>query len=103
MLSFTNDSLFITLNGFDLGFSRGWRKTGLKAVSKEDAEKIVVDFVKEKKDAERVDVSMVEQKKEAWIVSGTCPIDLEGHPWTERFEVIVDRKGNVRSSYFSLL
>jgi len=28
---------------------------------------------------------------------------LEGHPWTEKFEVIVNRKGKIKSTYFSLL
>ena len=47
--------------------------------------------------------SYIQQKDGVWVIQGTCPIDLEGHPWTERFEVIVDRKGKVTSTYFSLL
>jgi hypothetical protein len=38
-----------------------------------------------------------------WIVRGTCPIDLEGHPWAEKFEVIIDQKGKVISLDISLL
>jgi len=75
----------------------------VKAVSKEDAKQIAVDFLRRKKDTESVDVSLVEQKDGVWIIHGMCPIDLEGHPWTERFEVIIDRKGKVKSTYFSLL
>jgi len=75
----------------------------MQAVSEEDAKQIAVDFLRRKKDTENVDVSSVEQKDGVWIIHGMCPIDLEGHPWTERFEVIIDRKGKVKSTYFSLL
>jgi len=75
----------------------------MQAVSEEDAKQIAVDFLRRKKDTEKVDVSSVEQKDGVWIIHGMCPIDLEGHPWTERFEVIIDRKGKVKSTYFSLL
>lgn len=75
----------------------------MKAVLEEDVQQIVIDFVREKKNAEKIFVSSVEQKDGVWIIHGTCPIDLEGHPWTERFEVIIDLKGKVKSTYFSLL
>ncbi len=72
-------------------------------VSEEDAQQIAVDFVKKKKKRERIAVSYVEHEGSVWIIQGTCPIDLEGHPWTERFKVVVDNKGNVTSTNFSLL
>ncbi len=75
----------------------------MNAVSEEYAQEIVVDFLKTKKDTEKVDVSSVEQKDGVWIVRGTCPIDLEGHPWAEKFEVTVDKKGRIKSTDFSLL
>ena len=75
----------------------------MKTVSEEDAQQIAVDFVRKKKSAERINVSSVEQKDGVWIISGTCPIDLEGHPWTERFEVIIDQKGKIRFTDFTLL
>ena len=75
----------------------------MRNVSKQDAKKIAVDFVRTKRKEERISVSYIEQKKDVWIVQGTCPIDLEGHPWTEKFEVVVDQKGNVTSNDFSLL
>lgn len=75
----------------------------MKDVSRESAQEIVVELVKRKKNAERIDISTVEQKAEDWIIRGTCPIDLEGHPWAEKFEVVVDPKGKVKSSYFTLL
>jgi hypothetical protein len=80
-----------------------WRNTKLKVVSQQDVQKIAVNCVKAKKDTDRIDVSMIEENGEVWVVTGTCPIDMEGHPWTERFEVVVDRSGKVRSTYFSLL
>jgi len=73
------------------------------SVSKEAAEQIVVEFLRKRKCTERVEVSAVERKKEAWIVRGTCPIDLEGHPWAEKFEVTLDTKGRVKSTDFALL
>ena len=73
------------------------------SVSKENAQEIVVDFMKKKKNTEKIDVATIEQKNQDWIVRGTCPIDLEGHPWAEKFEVVVDTKGKIKSTDFSLL
>ncbi len=75
----------------------------MQAVSEKNAKQIVVDFLRKKKNTEKVNVSSVEQKDGVWIIYGMCPIDLEGHPWTEKFEVIVNRKGKIKSTYFSLL
>jgi hypothetical protein len=72
-------------------------------VSKEFAQQIAVEFLMKSKGMERVDVSTVEQNCEIWVIRGTCPIDLEGHPWAERFEVVVDPKGRIRSTNFALL
>jgi len=75
----------------------------MQAVSEENAKQIAVNFLRKKKNTEKVNVSSVEQKDGVWIIYGMCPIDLEGHPWTEKFEVIVNRKGKIKSTYFSLL
>jgi hypothetical protein len=72
-------------------------------ISKENAQEIVVDFMKKKKNTERIDVTTVEQKNQDWIIRGTCPIDLEGHPWAEKFEVVVDTRGKIKATDFSLL
>lgn len=74
-----------------------------KGVTVDSAQQIAVEFCKKRKSIERVEVSTVEQNRDIWVVRGTCPIDLEGHPWAEKFEVIVDTKGKVKSSYFALL
>jgi hypothetical protein len=72
-------------------------------VSKESAQQIAVEFLMRRKGTERVDVSTVEQNREIWVIRGTCPIDLEGHPWAEKFEVVVDTKGKIKSTNFALL
>jgi hypothetical protein len=72
-------------------------------VSKESASQIAVDYLKKKKNTEKIDVVAVEQQDEGFIVRGTCPIDLEGHQWAEKFEVVIDLKGKVKSEYSNLL
>jgi hypothetical protein len=72
-------------------------------ISTEVARQIVVDFIKQRKRIERIEVSTVEHKNGCWVVRGTCPIDLGGHPWAEKFEVIVDQKGKIKSTDFALL
>ena len=72
-------------------------------IDKESAQQIAVDFLKRRKYTDKVDVSMVEKSKEIWVIRGTCPIDLEGHPWAEKFEIVLDTKGRVKSTNFALL
>jgi hypothetical protein len=72
-------------------------------ISTDVAQQVAVDFIKRRKSTERIEVSSVEQKDGDWIFRGTCPIDLEGHPWAEKFEVVVDQRGKIKSTDFSLL
>jgi hypothetical protein len=72
-------------------------------ITKEAAEQITVELLKKRKFTDKVEVSTVEQKHEIWIIRGTCPIDLEGHPWAEKFEVTLDTRGRVKSADFALL
>jgi len=72
-------------------------------MSKESVASIAVEFVKEQKNAEKIEVAEVEETYDGWVVTGTFPIDLEGHPWVEKFAVIVDLKGKIRTTDFSLL
>lgn len=74
-----------------------------KGITVESAQQIAVEFLMKRKSLDRVEVSTVEQNKDIWVIRGTCPIDLEGHPWAERFEVIVDTKGRIKSTNFALL
>ncbi|MGB9134898.1 MAG: hypothetical protein WCC63_04880 [Candidatus Bathyarchaeia archaeon] len=69
----------------------------------QDAQCIAVSFVKEKKNVDEVNVIVTEQKDEVWIIKGTCPIDLAGHPWRESFEITIDAKGKIRDSSFRLM
>jgi len=68
-----------------------------------DAQAIAVDFLRKVKKIEKINVSLVEHKNDCWVIRGTCPIDLEGHPWAEKFEVVVDKKGKIKFADFSLL
>jgi hypothetical protein len=72
-------------------------------VSKESASQIVVDFLKKQKNTDKIDVAMVEEQDGGWVVRGTCPIDMEGHQWAERFAVTVDLKGKITATDFALL
>jgi len=74
-----------------------------KNMSDEAAQQIAVDFLRKRKNTDRIDISTVEQRDGMWVVKGTCPIDLEGHPWAEKFEVVVDQKGKIRATEFALL
>ena len=69
----------------------------------DDIHDIVVDFVRGVKKVSEVNIVMTELKDGFWVVRGTCPIDLDGHPWRESFEVIVDLKGKIKTSNFRLV
>ncbi len=75
----------------------------MKVLMERDAQQIAIEFLKKRKNTERVDVSSIEQWDGCWVVKGTCPIDLEGHPWAEKFEVVIDAKGKIKATDFSLL
>ena len=72
-------------------------------MSKEFASQIAVEFLKQQKNTDRIDVAVIEEQDDCWIVRGTCPIDLEGHPWVEKFAVVVDWKGKIKESNYGLL
>jgi hypothetical protein len=74
-----------------------------KDISKENAQQIVIEYMKQKKNTEKIDVSTIEQDHQDWVIRGTCPIDMEGHPWAEKFEVVIDTKGKIKCMYSSLL
>ena len=72
-------------------------------VSKESASQIAVEFLQKQKNTDKIDVAVIEEQSNGWMVRGTCPIDLEGHPWIEKFAVIVDWKGKIRDINYALL
>jgi hypothetical protein len=71
--------------------------------SKESASQIAVEYVKQQKNTDRVDVAVVDEQDDGWMIRGTCPIDLEGHPWVEKFAVVVDWKGKIKDAHYGLL
>jgi hypothetical protein len=104
MFNFANDFPFITLNAIPIQIIRQLlEEYAVQNISTDAVQKIAVDYLKKRKNTEKIDVSTVEQKNGVWIIRGTCPIDLEGHPWAEKFEVVIDGKGKVTYSDFSLL
>jgi hypothetical protein len=72
-------------------------------LSKESASQIAVEFMKQQKNTDKIDVAVIEEQDDGWMVRGTCPIDLEGHPWVEKFAVVVDWKGKIKESDCGLL
>ncbi len=72
-------------------------------VSKEAASQIAVDFLKQQKNTDRIEVAMIEEQTDGWMIRGTCPIDMEGHPWAEKFAVVVDWKGKIKDINYALL
>ncbi|MEM1551250.1 MAG: hypothetical protein QXH03_01095 [Candidatus Bathyarchaeia archaeon] len=75
----------------------------MKVLMEKDAQQIAIEYLKKRKNTERIDISSIEQRNGYWVIKGTCPIDLEGHPWAEKFEVVIDAKGKIKSADFSLL
>ena len=69
-------------------------------MSKESASKIVVEFLKIQKNTDKIDVAVVEEQNDGWMVRGTCPINLEGHPWAEKFVVVVNQLVYPRIDFF---
>ena len=72
-------------------------------MNSEDAQSIAVEFIKTRKKPSRVNVISTRKEDGVWIVKGTCPIDMDGHPWIEEFEVHVDLKGRIEASSFELV
>ncbi len=74
----------------------------IEKISDEEARAIVSEFVR-KKNVEKVEISTVAQKGEYLVVTGICQINIEGHMWAERFEVVIDKKGKIKYTEFWLL
>jgi hypothetical protein len=72
-------------------------------MSKESASQIAVEFLMKEKKTEKIDVAVIEEQSDGWMVRGTCPINMEGHPWVEKFAVVVDWKGKIKESNYGLL
>jgi hypothetical protein len=105
MFSFAHDLPFITFNASESDYYRRLRRgcAKMKVLMEKEVQQIAVEFIRKRKNIERIDISSIEQRDGCWVVKGTCPIDLEGHPWAEKFEVVVNAKGKIKSTDFSLL
>jgi hypothetical protein len=84
----------------EIGFRKICR---MLQMSKESATGIAIEFVKKAKNVDKVEVAEVEESGDSWVVRGTFPINMEGHPWAEKFIIAVDSKGKIITSDFSLL
>ncbi len=68
-----------------------------KDISKESAQQIAIEFMKQRKNTAKIDVAVVEQDHADWVVRGTCPIDMQGHPWAEKFSFTRKRQCTITS------
>jgi hypothetical protein len=75
----------------------------MSQLSKESASQIAVEYLKKQKGTEKIEVAMIELEDNCWIVRGTSPIDFGERQWPERFAVVVDLKGKIKSTDFGLL
>ena len=70
---------------------------------KESASQIVVEYLKKRKNTEKVEVVLIEAEGDCWMVRGTCPIEFGETQWPEKFAVVVDSKGKIKSENYGLL
>jgi hypothetical protein len=75
----------------------------LPHVSKESASQAVVNYLKKEKNTDKIDVAIIEENNDGYIIRGVYPINLEGHSWAEKFTIVVDGKGKVKSTDYALL
>ena len=74
-----------------------------QSVSKETASQIVVEYLKKQKNMEKIEVAMIELEDNCWVVRGTCPLEFGETHWPERFAVVIDLKGKIKSTDYGLL
>ena len=72
-------------------------------LSKESASQIALEYLKERKNTEKVDIALVEAQDDCWMVQGTCPIEFGDMQWPEKFTVVVDSNGKIKSTDYRLL
>jgi hypothetical protein len=72
-------------------------------VLQETAIQTALAHVRRQKKIEKIDIATAKKNVDGWIVEGKCPIDVEGRTWTEKFEVVIDSRGKVKSADYWLL
>jgi hypothetical protein len=75
----------------------------MSQVSKESASQIVIEYLKKQKNTDKIEVAIVELEDNCWVVRGTCPIEFGETQWPERFVVVIDPKGKIKSTDYGLL
>ena len=74
-----------------------------QSVSKETASQIAVEYLKKEKNMDKIEVAMIELEDNCWVVRGTCPLEFGEIAWPERFAVVIDLKGKIKSTDYGLL
>jgi hypothetical protein len=72
-------------------------------LSKESASEIAVSYLKKRKNTEKIDVAFTEAQDDCWLIRGTCPMEFGDMQWPERFVVVVDSNGKIKSTDYGLL
>jgi hypothetical protein len=72
-------------------------------LSKEAASQIAVEYLKARKNTEKIEVLLIETQDDCWVVRGICPIEFGETQWPEKFAVVVDSKGKIKSTDYGLL
>lgn len=75
----------------------------MSQVSKEYASQIAVEYLKKQKNTDKIQVAIVELEDNCWVIRGTCPLEFGETQWPEKFSVIIDAKGKIKSTDYGLL
>lgn len=72
-------------------------------LSKETASQIATEYLKKRKNTEKIEIIMAETQDNDWIITGTCPMEFGEWQWPEKFAIIIDSKGKIKSTDYALL
>jgi hypothetical protein len=75
----------------------------MSELSKDSASQIAIEYLKKQKGTDKIEVALVVMENDCWVVRGTSPIQFGEMQWPERFAVIIDLKGRIKSTDFGLL
>jgi len=75
----------------------------MSQVSKEYASQIAVEYLKKQKNTDKIQVAIVELEDNCWVIRGTCPLEFGETQWPEKFSVVIDSKGKIKSTDYGLL
>ena len=75
----------------------------MSQVSKEYASQIAVEYLRKQKNTDKIQVAIVELEDNCWVIRGTCPLEFGETQWPEKFSVVIDAKGKIKSTDYGLL